>query len=323
MQKSLTVVSALFLLSSAIGKADEYILPPTDIDLVGDMQYTTALYEDTLLDIARRFDVGQNEIVQANPNVDRWLPGENTKVYLPKRYILPDAPRRGLVLNIGELRMFYYPKTRRGEIRRVTTYPISIGRMDWRTPLGTTKIIAKTKDPAWRPPKSIKAEHAAEGDPLPDVVPAGPDNPLGQYAMRLGLPGYLIHGTNKPLGVGMRVSHGCVRMLPEDIEKLFPSVKVGLPVYIINQPVKFGWLADTFFVEAHPQLEEEHLSEEDSMQLALYQIEKNHPQALLNLDSYALRIAIRQRTGIPIAISRKKYPGDDRYLPPTPELDVF
>ncbi len=323
MQKSLATLSTVLLLSTAVSKADDYILPPTDIDLVGDMQYTTALYEDTLLDIARRFDVGQNEIVHANPNVDRWLPGENTKVYLPKRYILPDAPRNGLVLNIGELRMFYYPKTRRGTIKQVTTYPISIGRMDWRTPLGTTRIIAKTKDPAWRPPKSIKAEHAAQGDPLPDVVPAGPDNPLGQYAMRLGLPGYLIHGTNKPLGVGMRVSHGCVRMLPEDIEKLFPSIKVGLPVYIINQPVKFGWLADTFFVEAHPQLEEEQLGEEDSIQLALYQIEKNHPQALLNLDSYALRIAIRQRTGIPIAISRKEYPGDDRYLPPTPELDVF
>ncbi len=287
------------------------------------MQYTTALYEDTLLDIARRFDVGQNEIVHANPNVDRWLPGENTKVYLPKRYILPEAPRKGLILNIGELRMFYYPRARRGEINQVTTHPISIGRMDWRTPLGTTKIVAKTKNPAWRPPESIKAEHAAQGDPLPDVVPAGPDNPLGLYAMRLGLPGYLIHGTNKPLGVGMRVSHGCVRMLPEDIEKLFPQIKVGLPVYIINQPVKYGWLADTFFVEAHPRLEEEQLGEDDSMQLALYQIEKNHPQALLNLDSYALRIALRQRRGIPIPISRRENPEDDRYMPPTVESEVF
>ena len=219
--------------------------------------------------------------------------------------------------------MYFYPRTRRGEISSVTTHPISIGRMDWRTPLGTTKIVAKTKDPVWRPPESIKAEHAAQGDPLPDVVPAGPDNPLGLYAMRLGLPGYLIHGTNKPLGVGMRVSHGCVRMLPEDIEKLFPQIKVGLPVYIINQPVKFGWLADTFFIEAHPQLEEEQLSEEDSMQLALYQIEKNHPRALLNLDSYALRIALRERRGIPAPISRKENPEDDRYMPPTVESEVF
>ncbi len=322
MHKSLFTLSILLVI---VGKplADGYILPPTDVALVGEFQYTTAKYEDTLLDIARQFDVGQNEIVHANPSVDRWLPGENTKIYLPKRYILPNAPRNGLVLNIGELRLFYYPRARRGESRQVITHPISIGRMDWRTPLGKTTIIAKKKDPVWRPPASIKAEHAAQGDPLPDIVPAGPDNPLGQFAMRLGLPGYLIHGTNKPLGVGMRVSHGCIRMLPEDIETLFPQINVGAPVYIINQPVKFGWLADTFYVEVHAPLEEEELSEEDSMHLALYQIEQHYQLALLNLDSYALRIAIRQRLGIPIAISRKQDPFDDSYAPPTPGHEVF
>ena len=318
MHQHLFKLLILLILAGSRSLADTYILPPADVDLVGDVQYTIAAYEDTLLDIARRFDVGQNEIVYANPTVDRWLPGENTKVYLPKRHILPDAPRNGLVLNIGELRLFFYPPATHGETRRVITHPISIGRMDWRTPLGTTKIIAKQKDPVWRPPKSIKAEHAAQGDPLPDIVPAGPDNPLGQYAMRLGIPGYLIHGTNKPLGVGMRVSHGCIRMLPEDIEALFPQITVGLPVYIVNQPIKFGWLADTFFVEVHAPLEEEALSEEDAMQLALYNIEQHHPRALLNLDSHALRMAIRQRLGIPTAVSRKQDPFDDTYRPPIP-----
>jgi L,D-transpeptidase ErfK/SrfK len=135
------------------------------------------------------------------------------------------------------------------------TYPISIGRMDWETPLGRTSIISKVTDPSWYPPESIRAEHAADGDPLPRVVPPGPDNPLGKHAMRLGLPGYLIHGTNRPDGVGMRVTHGCIRMFPEDIDYLFGRVSVDTAVRIINEPVKVGWNGEELFVEVHATLE--------------------------------------------------------------------
>jgi L,D-transpeptidase ErfK/SrfK len=201
---------------------------------------------------------------QANPDVDEWLPGEGTKITIPSFYVLPRAPRRGIVVNVAELRMSYFPEDS-GSVpegvapgsRRVVTHPISIGRMDWSTPLGQTTITAKVANPSWYPPQSIRDEHAARNDILPRIVPPGPDNPLGAHAMRLGLPGYLIHGTNKPSGVGMRVTHGCVRMFPEDIESLFKTVPVGTRVNIVNQPVKIGWTADgTLYLESHPALAE-------------------------------------------------------------------
>ncbi len=316
MLKKLIALSAL-VSACTLTRADTFTLPPADINLVGGLKYAQAHQEDTLLDIARRFNLGQNEIVNANPEVDRWLPGQDTLVFLPKRYILPKVERKGLVLNIGELRLYYFPDSTKKNATQVVTHPISIGRMDWRTPLGKTKIIAKKKDPVWRPPESIKAEHAAKNDPLPDVVPAGPDNPLGRYAMRLGIPGYLIHSTNKPYGVGMRVSHGCIRMYPEDIEVMFPNISVGTPVQIVNQPVKLGWFADTLFVEAHPPLEENAINELDTLNNTLSMIETEHPQGLLNLDSQALRMALQERRGTPVAVSRLSQVGDEGYEPPS------
>ena len=223
-----------------------YFLPQNPQDnLIGDASVinttATATQQDTLLDIARRFDLGQNEIVLVNPTIDRWLPGKGTQVTIPNTRLLPDTPREGLVLNLPEYRLYYFPTTKDEPANKVATYPISIGRQDWDTPLGITKIIAKKENPTWTPPESIKKEHAAKGEILPDVVPAGPDNPLGLFAMRLEIPGYLIHSTNKPYGVGMRVSHGCIRMYPEDIARLFPEIPVGTPVYIVNQPLKVGW----------------------------------------------------------------------------------
>lgn len=214
------LVPFLVLVASLVNsvQAETFVLPPADVDIVGFVQQVPASRDETLLDIARRYDIGQNEILLANPDVDRWLPADGSRVILPTRYILPNAERTGLILNLPEMRLYYYPKTRPGETPVVITHPISVGRMDWETPLGMTKIVSKQVDPEWRPPQSIKDEHEKEGDPLPDVVRAGPDNPLGRYAMRLGIPGYLIHSTNKPYGVGMRVTHGCIRMYPEDIE---------------------------------------------------------------------------------------------------------
>lgn len=233
-----------------------YSLPEKG-NVVGRIQTVTASHEDTLIDIGRRHGVGYEEIRRANPDVSVWMPGEGTDVVIPTRFILPPGQREGVVVNVAEMRLYYYPPVAEGETPRVETYPVSVGRMDWKTPLGQTRIIAKAKDPAWYPPASIIQEHAEQGDNLPRVVPPGPDNPLGQYAMRLDIPGYLIHGTNRPQGVGMRVTHGCIRMLPEDIERLFPRLPMGTQVRLINEPLKIGWSeSGILHVQAYPALEE-------------------------------------------------------------------
>lgn len=237
--------------------AESYVLPPDGIDLVGSPLWVLSRQKDTLLDIARSYGVGYEEVVRANPGIDPWIPGNGTRVLLPTRYVLPSGQRDGVVINLPEYRMYYFPRAGSEAVPAVVTHPISIGRMDWTTPVGTHRVVTKVKDPAWYPPESVRREHEAEGDILPRVVPPGPENPLGDYAMRLSIPGYLIHGTNKPAGVGMRVTHGCIRMFPEDIEKLFPTVEVGTTVTIIDEPVKVGWAADRLFVEVHPPLEEQ------------------------------------------------------------------
>jgi L,D-transpeptidase ErfK/SrfK len=245
----------LLVTASYAAHAEVYDLPSAGNDVVGAVTVVPARAEDTLLDIARRHGLGYEDIVRANPDVDTWLPGQGTEVVLPTRFVLPPGPRRGIILNLAEYRLYYFPEPAKGERGVVMTYPMSIGRMDWETPLGRTTVISKVTNPSWYPPESIRAEHAANGDPLPRIVPAGPKNPLGRHAMRLGLPGYLIHGTNRPAGVGMRVTHGCVRMFPEDIGFLFGQVALNTPVRIINEPVKLGWDGDMLVMEAHPVLD--------------------------------------------------------------------
>jgi L,D-transpeptidase ErfK/SrfK len=251
----LTLVLVVLTLSM-IGNAEVYELPPPGNDVIGAVTIVKARADDTLIEIARRHGLGYEDIVRANPDVDTWLPGEGTKVVLPTRYVLPPGERRGLVLNLAEYRLYYFPEPRDGETPVVMTYPMSIGRMDWETPLGRTSVISKVTNPTWYPPASVLAEHEADGNPLPRIVPPGPKNPLGKHAMRLGLPGYLIHGTNRPAGVGMRVTHGCIRLFPEDIGFLFGKVGIDTPVRIINEPVKIGWDGDELVVEAHRTLEE-------------------------------------------------------------------
>jgi len=313
MHNPLSLAALVALLATPV-KAETFILPPADVDVVGSVQTMTASRDETLLDIARRYDLGQNEILLANPEVDRWLPEDGSRVVLPNRYILPDADRSGLILNLPEMRLYYFPKAGPGETPVMITHPISVGRMDWETPLGMTKIVSKQVDPEWRPPKSIKEEHEKDGEPLPDVVRAGPDNPLGRYAMRLGIPGYLIHSTNKPYGVGMRVTHGCIRMYPEDIEKVFGDIPVGTPVRIVNQPIKLGWLAGSLFIELHPPLEEDEEKYADYMQSALNSIadflaaNDETPDVnagrTVHLSGRALRQAVEEKSGIPVIITR-------------------
>ena len=237
-------------------RAAEFFMPAPGDAVVGWRERVHARQEDTLVDIARGHNVGFQEIKLANPGVDTWLPGDGTEITIPNSYVLPDTPREGVVLNLAEMRLYYYPPEEDGPARRVISHPVSVGRQDWKTPLGVTRIVRKAQDPTWYPPESIREEHAADGKDLPEVVPPGPDNPLGRHALYLGIPGYLLHGTNRPYGIGMRVTHGCLRLYPEDVERLFELIPVGTPVRIVDQPYKFGWSDGVLYLEAHPPFED-------------------------------------------------------------------
>jgi L,D-transpeptidase ErfK/SrfK len=232
-------------------------LPEDGGDVVGYVQKTVVGKEDTLPDIARRFDVGYEELLLANPGVDPWLPGVGREVVVPTQFILPAAPHEGVVVNVAAMRIFYYQPHKKGEPQVVFTHPIGIGKVGWKTPEGTTKIISREKDPVWVVPKSVRDEHQEDGEKLPAVVPAGPDNPLGQYAFHLGWPSYLIHGTNKPYGVGMRSSHGCMRLYPEDIAVFFNMIPIGTKVTVVNQPYLFGWRDGTLYLQAYAVLDDD------------------------------------------------------------------
>lgn len=285
--------------------ATVYNLPSKPNDTVvaeypNEIAVTRAEHDETLLDVARRFSLGQVEVVRLNQELDRWLVKKGQVVTLPNKRILPESPHNGIVLNIAEYRMYYYPGN-----GKVYSFAHGVGRQDWKTPLGKTTIQKKVKDPVWRPPESIRREHAAMGDFLPEVVPAGIHNPLGQHALYLNLPGdYRIHGTDvdKIFGIGMQITHGCVRMYPEDIEQLFRMVDVGTSVYIVKQPIKVGWLDNVLYVEAHPDLEGEETTLEQRLATTLAMIQKANNYELPEFDQTALREILEKQTGNPTAV---------------------
>ena len=266
---SLTCLLVAALISAAAGPAlaTVYTLATPDDAVVGEDQTVQTVYEDTLYDLARKFSLGSEEVIRVNPGVDPWIPGAGKTVIIPGRHILPPGPREGIVVNLPEHRLYYFPKPERGQPRQVITYPVSIGKMDWHTPIGVTHVIGKEKNPVWFPPESVRKEHAAAGDPLPARVPSGPDNPLGLFAMRLaaGNGTYMIHGTNNPIAVGLAVTHGCIRMYPEDIESLFAQVPSGTEVRIINEPLKVAWVDEELLLETHPPVDAEGQSYEPNV----------------------------------------------------------
>jgi L,D-transpeptidase ErfK/SrfK len=251
------VVSLALLLAPA--QAATYELTGPDQTIVGQDQVITTVYADTLYDLARKYGVDSQELIRVNPGIDPWLPGAGKQVIVPGRFILPPGLRSGIIVNVPEHRLYYFPKRHRGKPQIVITYPVSVGKLDWNTPIGLTQVTQRLKHPAWYPPAGVRKEHLAEGDPLPRYVPPGPDNPLGQYALRLAAGGgtYLIHGTNNPVAVGMPVTHGCVRLYPDDIEALFPLVPVGTAVHIINEPIKVAWADGQLLLEAHPPINDD------------------------------------------------------------------
>ena len=270
-------------------------------DVVGKIQYYTVQPEDTLYAVARRFDIGIVDIMAANPGVDLWVPDPGTVLTLPTMYVLPPVKHEGIVINLSELRLFYFP-----DPHTVVTFPIGIGRDGWETPVGTTTIVEKRKNPIWTPPDSIRADNPD----LPNFIPAGPDNPLGDYAMNLGWSGYLLHGTNRPYGIGRRSSHGCIRLYPEDIEKLFNAVKEGTVVTVIDSPYKLGWRKNTLFLEITPtQIQTDSIAEHKP--LDIQDIPKLYGDirqlaGTAQIDWRAVRDAVMWRNSIPIAIAYRE-----------------
>jgi len=310
--------SLLLLLSFGCmsARGSVYQVPEDGSTVIGEDGSMTTVYEDTLPDLAQRYSLGYYEIIRANPRVDVWIPGAGKHLTLPGRRILPPGPRDGIVVNLPEHRLYFYPKPRRGEKPAVITYPVSIGKMDWRTPLGETRIVSKVRNPSWYPPESVRKEHAERGDELPKVVPAGPDNPLGAFAMRLAVGGgsYLIHGTNNPLAVGMAVTHGCIRMYPEDIAALFPLVPVGTKVRLINEPVKVAWVQGQLLLEVHPPVDAEGQSIEPDLQVLepLLDQELGNDTAAIHWD--LARETLAAATGLPTLVGLAAEP--DSQVPP-------
>ena len=270
--------------------------------MIGAPQVVFTRAEDTFSDLAREYGLGYDEIVAANPGIDPWLPGENTAVLLPTQYVLPPVVKEGIVLNIATKRLFYFPIAGEGELSRVLTYPIGIGRVGWETPLGATTVVSKARDPSWWVPLSVRREHAELGNPIPSVVPPGPDNPLGSRVLKLDMPGYLIHGTNAPYGVGMRVSHGCVRLYPENIELLYELVAIGEPVTIVNEPYLMGIQDGVLYFEAHEPLEDDPLPPGERLQRLLdEQLDVSGRPLNEHLKDHVRSLAAAPR-GLPVSI---------------------
>lgn len=273
-----------------------------DSDLVGTPAVMISEPGDTLPDIARHFGLGFNDIARSNRDLNVWVPAPYQRVALPLQFVLPNSQRNGIVLNLANMRLFYFPKTGKTSATEVVTYPIGIGRQGWSTPTGKARIIQKKANPTWTVPASILHEHRLNGDPLPRVVKAGPNNPLGLFALRLSIPSYLIHGTNKPYGVGMRISHGCVRLYPENIEPLFDYVSVGTNVSIVNQPYLVGWLNNMLYLEAHQPLTEDKASKAKIKQALFQRLKKESKKTVTEVDWEKVDATLDQALGIPTPI---------------------
>ena len=305
MKKIFLTICIIFLhfLSMTNTYASRYLIEESNGNtVIGSTKIIYADERDTLLDIARNHGFGYQDMKLANVNVDTWLPDDGQEVVLPSQFILPVASMDGIVLNVPEMRLYYYPPKEKGKLQEVFTYPLGVGREGWNTPYIKTIIVEKKVNPNWYPPKSILKEHEEAGDPLPKIVKPGPENPLGNYAMRLGRRDYLIHGTNKPNGIGMRISHGCIRLYPEDIKELFSKVSLKTPVNIINQPYKIGVKNDVIYLEAHPFLDEDKEEYENNLTSVIALIIKISNNRKYQIDMRTAYEAIKNPTGLPIAV---------------------
>ncbi len=292
----------LFAMSCSLHvSALTFEMPPPGEDIVGElMTVRVADYKDTINTYAEAYGLGFRQMLAANPGVNPWVPGAGRELVLPLQFILPPGERTGIVINLAEFRLYHFQP----DGRTVDTYPIGIGREGWETPLVSAKVTGVIKDPTWVPTASIRADWAANGRRLPAVVPPGPDNPMGKWAIQLSARSYYIHGTNKELGIGMRVSAGCIRMYNPDVEQFAKRVARGTPVRIINTPVKVGWKGGEMYVEVHEALEEQrtqHVAEAavaDAIHLA-----NRLTRAPVDVDWIDAKAAAVDQSGIPLRVS--------------------
>jgi L,D-transpeptidase ErfK/SrfK len=295
---------ALGLTWGGAADAQSFRIAPGD-SVIGSPFYVKTRHKDTLLDFARQNNMGYEDMDKANPKVDMWVPGEGSEALIPSFWVLPNVSRNGIVMNRAEKRIYYFPPE---DPNRVDTFAVSIGKDGWDTPLGTYSIIEKKENPTWTPPESIRKAHAEYGDILPPVVPAGPDNPLGLFAMRLSNPSYLIHGTNKPWGLGMQVSSGCIRMYPEGIEELFGKVQTGTSVEIVDQPYKLGWLGDDLYLEVHVDQAEKRKAPRSVIPASVAEAEG------LTIDWKAVERALEENTGLPQLVGSRRSSAERLHL---------
>ncbi|WP_145339104.1 L,D-transpeptidase family protein [Pantoea sp. PSNIH1] len=305
MKPALRLAGALLLSCfglSAPSMATEYPLPADDSRLIGENVLTTISdNKQPLESVAARYSTGLLGLLEANPGVDPWLPAAGTQITVPLQMLLPDAPRKGIVVNLAELRLYYYPP---GE-NRVVVYPIGIGQLGAATPDMVTRISQKIPNPTWTPTPNIRKRYAKEGVTLPVTVPAGPDNPMGLFALRLayGKGHYLIHGTNADFGIGMRVSSGCIRLRPADIEALFNSVPAGTRVQIVNQPVKYAIEPDgKRYIEVHQPLSRSEKDDPQTQPLVRSTALKAFSRSAKS-DSALIEEAMTRRSGMPVLVS--------------------
>ena len=271
------------------------------IQSFGHNQSLKAVYEDTLVDLARQYNLGFNEIIRANPNVDKWLPGEGTIIKIPTQHIIPKGfSKKGITINLSEFRGYLIKDN------QLITFPVGLGRMDWKTPLGISTIDLKLEKPAWYPPKSVRDEYKNQGKFLPAEVLPGPDNPLGELAMRISIPGgYFIHGTNRPDGVGMEISHGCIRLFPEDIDYIFQLTDIGTEVILLDQPIKTARIQNDIYLQVHPSYSKEH---DYSLEKIRIQIELliNNQDGLIQINWDSVENLLKAQNGLATKVTVSK-----------------
>lgn len=304
-------------------RAGTFALPRDGATVVGHIQVIRLINaRNTLFDIARHYDLGYNEITAANPSLSLWLPGAGTRVVVPTEFILPPKPWVGIVIDVARRRLYYFPKPKRGMPAQVVTFPVGISVPGWATPLGQTKIIAKYKNPSWIVPKNIQEEHKLEGQPrFPKYFPPGPDNPMGMLAMETGFSEIFIHGTSRPWGVGMRVSHGCLHLYPENAAYLFPRLPIGTPVRIVDQPFLVGERGGVLYMSASKSLPEYPVKESFLTRAvaAVVRYQASHP-AIDPPVQWKRMLKVAQARGVvptPISAGAAKLSQEIAEIPPT------
>jgi L,D-transpeptidase ErfK/SrfK len=282
----------LFFKSSIAAETAEAYSHAKNNTVIGITKTYRVKGDESLIELARKFGLGFNEIADSNPDLDPFVTGAGISVEIPTAWVLPDVESyEGIVINLSEMRLYYFFKKKKSNL--VRTFPIGIGSEGNNTPLGNFRVIQKTVRPSWYVPESIRKENPA----LPEVVTPGTDNPLGTHALRLSLGNILIHGTNKPYGIGRRISHGCIRLYPEDITKLFRLAPNGVRVTIIRQPVKVGIKNNKVYIEVH---KEEHININYFHKAVKLLIKRN---LLERVNTEKMYYALIEKSGVPVKIS--------------------